>query len=55
MVMKTRRRSQEVSPTEADQPKSVQPYCSSYFLPGKIAGKAATFLLYYQPAESAPL
>jgi len=36
---------QEVSLTEADQAKSVQPYGSSYFLPGKIAGKAATFLL----------
>jgi len=41
-VVKTRRLptvvTQEVSPTEADQTKSVQPYGSSYFLPGKIVG-----------------
>jgi len=33
-----------VSP-ETDCCRSAQPYGSSYFLPGKIAGKTATFLL----------
>jgi len=36
---------QAVSPTEANQAKSVQPYGSSYFLPKKIPGKAVTFLM----------
>jgi len=35
----------EVSPTEADHSRSVQPYGRSYFLSGKVASKAATFLL----------
>jgi len=49
VVIKTRRQptvvTQEVSPTEADQAESVQPYGSSYFPPGKNAGKTATFRL----------
>jgi len=36
---------QEVPPPETDYTKHTQPYGSSYFLPSKIAGKAATFLL----------
>jgi len=36
---------QVVSPPETNRSRSVQPYGSSYFLPGKILGKAATFLL----------
>jgi len=63
MVIKARRQptvvTQEVSPTKADQAKSFQPYGSSYFLPGKIAGKAATFLMdtgcTTNPTESEPL
>jgi len=35
----------EVSPPEMNRSVSPQPYGSSYFLPGKLAGKAATFLL----------
>jgi len=35
----------EVSPLETNRSVSAQPYGSSYFLPGKLAGKAATFLL----------
>jgi len=38
-------RTQIVSPTETTRSRSTQPYGSSYFLPGKILGKAATFLL----------
>ena len=49
VVCKTKRRpvvrTQEVFPPETDRPRSTQPYGSSYFLPGKISGKAATFLL----------
>ena len=49
VVCKTKRRpavrTQEVSPPETDRPRSTQPYGSSYFLPEKISGKAATFLL----------
>jgi len=37
---------QEMSPTEVNHSKSVQPYGNSYFLPKKTAGKAASFLLY---------
>jgi len=36
---------QEVSSPETDHSRSTQPYESSYFLPGKIVGKAANFLL----------
>jgi len=36
---------QEVSPPETDYSEHTQPYGSSCILPGKIAGKAATFLL----------
>jgi len=35
----------EVSPQETNRSVSAQPYGSSYFLPGKLAGKAATLLL----------
>jgi len=35
----------EVSPQETNRPVSAQPYGSSYFPPGKLAGKAVTFLL----------
>jgi len=35
----------EVSPPEMNRSVNAQPYESSYFLPGKVAGKAATFLL----------
>jgi len=38
-------RAQVVSPPETTRSRSTQPYGSSYFLPGKILGKAATFLL----------
>jgi len=34
----------EVSPPEMNRSVSAQPYGSSYFLPGKLAGKAATLL-----------
>jgi len=48
-VCKTKRRpavrTQEVSLSETDRPRSTQPYGSCYFLPGKISGKAATFLV----------
>jgi len=36
---------QVVSPPETIRSRSTQPYGSSYFLPGKLLGKAATFLL----------
>jgi len=36
---------QVVSPPETTRSRSTQPYGSSYFLPEKISGKAATFLL----------
>jgi len=49
IVSKTTRRpavrTQGVSPPETNRSRSTQPYGSSYFLPGKISGKAATFLL----------
>jgi len=49
IVSKTKRRpavrTQVVSPSETNRCRSTQPYGSSYFLPGKILGKAATFLL----------
>jgi len=35
----------EVSPQDKNRSVSAQPYGSSYFLPGKLAGKAVTFLL----------
>jgi len=35
----------EVSPPEMSCSESTQPYGSSYFTPGKLNGKAATFLL----------
>jgi len=35
----------EVSPQATNRSVSAQPYGSSYFLPGKLAGKAVTFLL----------
>jgi len=35
----------EVSPQETNRSVNAQPYRSSYFLPGKLAGKAVTFLL----------
>jgi len=38
-------RTQVVSPRETNRSRSAQPYGSSYFLPGKTSGKAATFLL----------
>jgi len=38
-------RTQVVSPPETNCSRSTQLYGSSYFLPGKISGKAATFLL----------
>jgi len=44
-VCKTKKRTQEVSPTKTDRSRSTQPYRSSYFLPRKILSKAATFLL----------
>jgi len=38
-------RTQVVSLPETSHSRSTQPYGSSYFLPGKISGRAATFLL----------
>jgi len=38
-------RTQVVSPSGTNRSRSTQPYGSSYFLPRKILGKAATFLL----------
>jgi len=38
-------RTQVVSPPETNRSRSTQPYGSSYFLPEKLSGKAATFLL----------
>jgi len=38
-------RTQVVSPPDTNRSRSIQPYRSSYFLPGKNSGKAATFLL----------
>jgi len=36
---------QVVSPPETNRSRSTQPYGSSYFLPGKLLCKTATFLL----------
>jgi len=41
----TRHHAHEVSPLEVNRSVSAQPYGSSYFSPGKLAGKTATFLL----------
>jgi len=38
-------KAREVLSAEIGNTKKVQPYSSRYFLPGKIAGKAAIFLL----------
>jgi len=47
-IVKTKKRpairTQVVSPSETTHSRSTQPYESSYFLPGKISGKAAAFL-----------